>query len=138
MSEQKHTQEPWIAEQVDQVIEICNEETLFTVAKIHTFGEKERAEANARRIVACVNALAGATDEQIEQLQKSGLVGTLNDYAEAARIATSQRDELLAAVKRAHAYIDDICYGLPRGAESHKAFLEGKALREAIAKVESK
>lgn len=48
-------------------------------------------DANARRIVACVNACAGVSDEQLEQL----------------RILLRQRDELLEVCKLAQAMLSD-------------------------------
>lgn len=46
MSAAKHTSGPWIVEEVDGFLEVCNEETLYTVARVF------RHKANARLIAA--------------------------------------------------------------------------------------
>ena len=51
------------------------------------------AHANARRIVACVNACAGIPTEVLERY-KLGIIGV--DY----KLTKQQRDELLAAIKK--------------------------------------
>lgn len=53
----KHTPGPWIVEEVDTLLEVCNEETLFTVARVF------RHEQNAR--------LISAAPELLEALQSA-------------------------------------------------------------------
>lgn len=78
-------------------------------------------EANARRIVACVNACAGISTELLEQ---HGITDVLapsessKDLAEASALLiqsnarqlrlTAQRDELLAALKLSCQYMDKV------------------------------
>ncbi len=56
MSNAKHTPGPWIVEQVSGAIEVCNEETLFTVARCGIGNGV--SEANARLIAAAPELLA--------------------------------------------------------------------------------
>ena len=104
MSEIKHTPEPWIAVpgkrhdpeviittqyRLDQSKgEICGMDVEFT----GPHGDEQKA--NARRIVACVNACAGIDTELLEIIED-------NDKTLAGVIANveKQRDELLAAIE---------------------------------------
>ena len=55
----------------------------------------EGQEANARRIVACVNACDGIWTDELEEISRTG--GMLGPREDVARIA-KQRDELLEAL----------------------------------------
>ena len=98
----KHTPEPWSVDPNDQreispaddmrfgIASACNVDPSETPGKWF-FGP--RSQANARRIVACVNACAGLPTEVLERY-KLGVIGV--DY----KSTKQQRDELLAAIKK--------------------------------------
>ncbi|QDJ96142.1 hypothetical protein KE336_gp29 [Aeromonas phage 4_D05] len=99
----KHTPEPWSTEyrerhdgMYSQEIFDLSGETIAQLAwypiKLKT-GVGTNREANARRIVACVNACAGLPTEQLEP---SPIGGILNGVAG----LITQRDELLAALEK--------------------------------------
>jgi len=106
-----HTKEPWIIVdessngviETEEAIAIISEDDWHICAVWRDAGiflEESHAEANARRIVACVNACAGVPTKVLENE-----VVELGDkhpwkLINAARIqAEQQRDELLAALK---------------------------------------
>ena len=69
-----HTPEPW-------KVEIgCNKETAITSDDdwIAILNRLEKTQANARRIVACVNACKGVSTEALENIAKAspGLIAT--------------------------------------------------------------
>ena len=87
-----HTPEPWNGKEIRISIpemERLNVSVAFT-------GRGIESDANARRIVACVNALAGVPTEWLE---KFSVDGSENVAQENARL-TKQRDELLEALQR--------------------------------------
>ena len=91
MSDQ-HTPEPWIQEYDDNgFYEIKSEQDSRRI----TFTQREGStdEANARRIVACVNACKGISTEDLETLP------TLQTALDEAALIEKQRDELLAALE---------------------------------------
>ena len=98
-------------------------------------------EANARRIVACVNACEGISTDELEEIASTG--GMLGPREDVARIA-KQRDELLAALKDLVCYdsysteydgrIYDICPSCGAQDGEHKAHCEFLFARAAIAK----
>ncbi|MGL4260995.1 MAG: hypothetical protein ACRCTX_05190, partial [Afipia sp.] len=69
-----------------------------TVALVVMAGweNKEKLHANARRIVACVNACEGIETSELEEISSTG--GMLGPREDVARIA-KQRDHLLAALE---------------------------------------
>lgn len=88
----EHTPEPWISE--GSFIGIPNGKGTFYMSPLSGINQ-ERREADARRIVACVNACAGLSTgflEQIDSIQ-SALTGQLV----VTEVLENQRDELLAA-----------------------------------------
>ena len=92
----KHTQEPWKVQHPhagQRGWEIADSSGLNQISQDVT-------EANARRIVACVNACAGLPTEQLES---SPLGGVLNGVAG----LIAQRDELLAALEGVLAVVGD-------------------------------
>lgn len=103
----KHTPEPWsVAEESfdnDGIHEsvIRGLDGRAAIAVTLEFGENNPGmrEANARRIVACVNACAGASIESLEEVAlhahpHSAVIAVRCIYAE------RERDELLAALKQ--------------------------------------
>ena len=102
----KHTPEPWVmstkADGNWWHISAGNQ----AIAAVHAASKKRNEpyasmfEANARRIIACVNACAGLPTEQLES---SPLGGVLNGVAG----LIAQRDELLAALEGVLAVVGD-------------------------------
>jgi radical SAM superfamily enzyme len=69
MNEQLHTQEPWNLGGIDETdVDAIHEETKTTIAECydHKSIGRSNSKANARRIAACVNALAGIPTEVLE------------------------------------------------------------------------
>lgn len=88
-TDQKHTPEPW------HIARNEISETIFYCRGLHsetatTYGDKDGA--NARRIVACVNACAGISTETLEAAPPWKV------YA-ADKAPAAQRDELVAALR---------------------------------------
>jgi hypothetical protein len=61
----KHTKEPWIV--AGTALDIRTEDNQATIASIDWGDDPEVTEANARRIVACVNACRGLSTESLEK-----------------------------------------------------------------------
>lgn len=106
MNNQQHTTEPWIAgddEDSDYYLVGPHDGDGIVyqpVVKLHS-------EANARRIVACVNACAGIPTENLESVLDLGdtlsdrfsmLKTEIDSLQSELNIAARQRDELLAAL----------------------------------------
>lgn len=92
----KHTQEPW------KVCHWKDDRRGFEIAdRNQNRVGFDMTEANARRIVACVNACAGLPTEQLEA---SPLGGVLNGVAG----LIAQRDELLTALHDAATSLETI------------------------------
>lgn len=126
MSENKHTPEPWpfgatpvsskedvlnLFKQSLDVHEGSLGEYFFEIfteeGKRIAFLVGPTAWDNARRIVACVNALQGVPTEQLEQAVELGITDVSTGNLFSYRIALQkQRDELLAACKRAETWLD--------------------------------
>ena len=98
MSEQNHTPEPW---SIDRFGGINAGEELLLLGGIRTpmtAGQRmDEGKANARRIVACVNACAGISTDALEA-EGSAVMGW-NRAARKLINATKQRDELLSALE---------------------------------------
>ena len=102
----QHTPEPWVMSTKANGnwwhISAGNQ----AIAAVHAASKKRNEpyasmfEANARRIIACVNACAGLPTEQLES---SPLGGVLNGVAG----LIAQRDELLAALEGVLAIVSD-------------------------------
>ena len=90
-----HTTEPWAYDGSDVVATIDQFPTVIADCINHASIVRHNAEANARRIVACVNALAHVSTEQLES-------GELLNMGLAIKDLTKQRDELLAALSAEH------------------------------------
>lgn len=108
-----HTLEPWIASQgsfgqMEMIVTTEDREARGVIPicemDVHFDGPcGVEQQANARRIVACVNALAGYPTEFLENLSMLG--ETITDRVKAlkqeADEANKQRDDLLAAARAA-------------------------------------
>jgi hypothetical protein len=73
--------------------------TNYTVAQCFHTPEVDSTEANARRIVACVNACAGLPTTYLEQTSMLGLSKSYHAQHEEWGALNQQRDELLSALK---------------------------------------
>lgn len=109
----KHTPGPWKA--YDNCVFAMRDHTLYVI-------DKAQSEANARRIVACVNACEGISTEA---LKHRGHLLKAEDST--AQRLNAERAELLEALK-------GLLDALP-SATTHPAI---KAARAAIAKAEGK
>ena len=98
-----HTPEPWV------LIDEFGRPWIQGFAKasvanccLTTMGGTTTERANARRIVACVNACAGATDKQVQAIADTGGIVALTDkwWTEIER-HRQQCEELLAALIQA-------------------------------------
>lgn len=63
----KHTTEPWMAWKDGSDRDLFGPATNYTAGQCFHTPDIDACEANARRIVACVNACAGVTTEELEQ-----------------------------------------------------------------------
>lgn len=103
MSENKYTPEPWRVELVNHalgdtgdyegVVEIRAGDAKRPMIEI--WSDSDEAEANARRIVACVNACAGCATEILETAPV-GFFNSTYGHPKYLEEITKQRDELLA------------------------------------------
>jgi len=121
MSEQKHTQEPWFQENTrlfggdgfqvtdDMAISAAyfrgelGRDHWATTKDAYIERDEEEVEANAKRIVQCVNTCAGVTEAELASIQwHGGVKGMMARAVENAieeEKVKQQRDELLAALK---------------------------------------
>ena len=90
----EHTPEPWISE--GSFIGIPNGKGTFYMSTLSGINQ-ERREADARRIVACVNACAGLSTEFLEQIDS--IQAALTGQLVVTEVLEKQRDELLAALE---------------------------------------
>ena len=101
----EHTKEPWrVAEESfdndgihESVIRGLDDRAAIAVTLEFGPNNPGMREANARRIVACVNAFAGISTENIEE--NKPLAEVLRWLNERIRMAEQQRDKLLAALE---------------------------------------
>ena len=95
--ENKHTPEPWRTDTKSgfpcDIHEEQNMNLLASTISCHV--DEVEAEANARRIVACVNACSGITTSELERVN-----GDVTPIFELLMQTTKQRDELLSALER--------------------------------------
>lgn len=127
MSETKHTTEPWGFYQTEKtglppdpcpclVIDTLGREIPSTNPVVCIISDisslNNRDWANARRIVACVNACAGISTEKLEENAADPIAGIFGRMAaregQRADKAESQRDELLAALKECKLYFGEM------------------------------
>lgn len=109
---QKHTPEPWATDYRErpdgmfaQEVFDANGETIATLAWFPVdsgVGTTTNREANARRIVACVNACIGVSNGELAMTTMSAVLARMNE-------AEQQRDELLAALVNAKESLER-CY----------------------------
>ena len=135
MSENKHTPEPWAIYPDDRpnmhwnnhIVSEANTNIAISFMAHDGTELNERGEANARRLVACVNACAGLETEMLEALVMDGT--TLQNIMRRGLICLEQRDDLLKA-------LEDIAWtrGLNERPSKLVEQLERKALI-AIAKI---
>lgn len=114
----EHTREPWAADEFSSEEEGCaviavdpeiglRTPTRGLVAWCGTiagaaFNSSETAEANARRIVACVNVLQGVPTEQLEEAARLGITDISSGNLFSSRLKLEQqRDKLLVAARKA-------------------------------------
>ena len=102
-----HTPEPWrIGTPPPNGEQTIGNEKGLMVA-VATTGHGVSAEANARRIVACVNACAGIPDEQLYDQEPGCLLSAMVEQEQEIMAITKQRDELLAALEKMNrAYVN--------------------------------
>lgn len=114
--ENRHAAEPWFAvgswveSQNDGAPDICTCDPA-SMGQAHFGQSLDVAFHNARRIVACVNACAGITTDELESIPSTG--GMLGPREDVARIAR-ERDEWKATAE-AHKDNFDILAGSLRG-----------------------
>ena len=92
MSENKHTPGPWMIGRPPPNGEQTIGDKNGLMVAVATTGYGVNSEANARRIVACVNACAGITTEQLERSK------SLDEFMRSMKVIEQQRDDLLAAL----------------------------------------
>lgn len=90
MKESNHTAEPWQYRRSQLFVN--DHEGRFVIGECNT-NFPELSVANARRIVACVNACAGISTENLED--NKPIIELANDY----NAVLKQRNELLAVVE---------------------------------------
>lgn len=106
----EHTKEPWRVEQIDADMlaifsgehQTCVFADLTNDPVVGIFGDPEGAHADMKRIVACINACAGVSNEQLAQINDFGGVRqlALAYDAEIARCRQleQRREELVQAL----------------------------------------
>ena len=96
MNENKYTPEPWRTDaECGFPQDIHDSKGNLFLRCGSDFDNEIYGEANARRIVACVNACAGFSTETLELIAS---VGGMQHKMTATAAVASQRDELLAAL----------------------------------------
>lgn len=101
----EHTKEPWRVGfddgSGDSYITSCSDETVVVRGGTDDWGVSHGATdpANARRIVACVNACAGISTEFLESVPPRTVKKLIENSAELDRMER-QRDLLLTAIER--------------------------------------
>lgn len=93
-----HTMEPWEYKPATSVLHhrIVGARAIVTIAKSYM------KEADAKRIVACVNACVGISNDQLDswQLISNGILPVIKHQTDYANTIERQRDDLLEAVGR--------------------------------------
>lgn len=94
----EHTKEPWTYGHVGDDFWIGdNSDGLNNLARVYwDMGEIPEGRANARRIVACVNACSGIKTEDLEALSGTAILEIANTQSATLK---RQRDMLLDALK---------------------------------------
>ena len=142
MSVQMHTPEPWSAEFGEAVSIKAADGGRVAIATNLCLNSRRSAnevEANARRIVACVNACRHIASSLLERINRNSVQGIHPQPQKRISELEDQRDELLSALKEA---VD--CGMVPRssaldgGAVKHARQVHvADQIRAAIAKSEA-
>jgi hypothetical protein len=132
----EHTKEPWEVKTVPNT-----DQTYFIQSKIGTIASVkngygwQQVEANALRIVACVNACAGYTNEDLDNMAKTGGL-RMYSYQTVKAIADDS-DRLAAENKRLRDALCQIAYGSwPHILPSDVVFNMAKKADEALKEVQ--
>lgn len=111
MSEQKHTQEPWVIGSPPPNGEQTIGDSKGLMVAVATTGHGVSSEDNARRIVACVNACAGIPTDDLDLCPHGGLfhlAAHANQLVEQLDELTADRDrykmKMIVNAERSHAY----------------------------------
>jgi len=127
----KHTPEPWSLVEVGVQRFLCPADSDKT--SILTIVDDDGVDfaavfmdADARRIVACVNALQGVPTEQLESAVAAGITDVTHGNSISAWIEIKrQRDELLSLLKEASDYLDiNNMTSIGHGSILHQKFRE--------------
>ena len=98
MSEVQHTPEPWQIGKFDRLLDSTGKKDVIVYGL--SIGGGKEPEANARRIVAAVNALQGATTEELEEAVRLGITDVSMGNLFSSRLKlTRERDEARAMVQ---------------------------------------
>jgi hypothetical protein len=124
----EHTKEPWFVEGSDVAAMVDQYPTVIADCLNHANAERFNAEANARRIVACVNACAGIPTELIEEGGFAAVPVVTH------RAVKQQRDGLLEALLMAVTFVE----AANQGEVYQPTLLREKLafIKQAIAKAE--
>lgn len=115
MIESKHTPEPWSAgvskykgELHFTAVPVGNEGKITALCGLAGANDEDESIANARRIAACVNACAGMTNEQIDNvcMISGSLLNRFGEQMAYLGQVEKQRDELLKAIALAMPVMD--------------------------------
>lgn len=99
-----HTPEPWSKNAISPTVYDSEGIAILRCEGRTLIAENE---ANASRIVACVNACVGVSDDALDGGWKAVEISAYAKSLEAQLAAvTAQRDELLAAVKSAKSWLE--------------------------------
>lgn len=127
MSENKYTPEPWRTDaECGFPQDIHDSKGNLFLRCSSDFDNEVYGEANARRIVACVNACAGCATEVLETAPV-GFFNSTYGHPKYLEEITKQRDELLAAMTRCYKML------LSEPDTQGALFKAENILREAIA-----
>ena len=101
MSENKHTPGPWVIGRPPSNGEQTIGDKNGLMVAVATTGYGVNSEANARRIVACVNACAGMTNEQLDNICmiSGSILSRFGEQMHYLGQVEKQRDELMAALE---------------------------------------
>lgn len=103
----QHTKEPWhTGAHKDLIVYDKDGHAIASAMVFHYEHQSSEATANARRIVACVNACAGYSTEALEDAK--GVAEASNRLQRKLAGLEAQRDELLAALKCAESFISNL------------------------------
>jgi hypothetical protein len=139
-----HTKTPWRTGKshcvvADEPVPGMNGSDAFEYYGGHLIAESVTPK-NARRIVACVNACVGISNEELHEIaDQGGMLTPRQQIAESAQ----QRHEILEALKRCQAFISEVTdaggkYAGLHGPVIRDAYHEAAAAMLVIEKAEAK